>query len=97
MASKQETQQHAVSLKLPGFWTIHPRVWFQQTEAQFALRQINANNTKYFYVVAILDQDSAQKVSDVLEDPPSNHKQWRLVVEFAGGTASHFLIFLHFL
>ena len=95
MASKQETQQYAVSLKLPGFWTIHPRVWFQQTEAQFVLRQITADNMKYFYVVAALDQDFAQKVSDVLEYSPSNHIQWQFMVEFAGGTASHFLIFLH--
>ena len=68
MASEQETQQHAVSLKLPEFWTSHPRVWFQQTEAQFALRQVTAYNTKY-YVVAALDQDYAQRVIDLLEDP----------------------------
>ena len=74
MASEQETQQHAVSLKLPEFWTSHPRVWFQQTEAQFALRQVTADNTKYFYVVAALDQDSAQRVIDLLEDPPRDHK-----------------------
>ena len=40
MGSEQKTQQHAVVLKLPEFWTSHPWVWFQQTEAQFALRQI---------------------------------------------------------
>ena len=74
MASEQETQQHAVSLKLPEFWASHPRVWFQQTEAQFSLRQATADNTKYFYVVAALDQDSAQRVIDLLEDPPRYHK-----------------------
>ena len=74
MASEQETQQHAVSLKLPEFWTSHPRVWFLQTEAQFALRKVTADNTKYFYLVAALDQDSAQRVIDLLEDPPRDHK-----------------------
>ena len=74
MASEQEMQQHAVSLKLPEFWTSHPRVWFQQTEAQFALRQVTADNPKYFYVVAALDQDSAQRVIDLLEDSPRDHK-----------------------
>ena len=74
MASEQETQQHAVSLKLPEFWISHPRVWFQQTEAQFALRQVTADNTKYFYVVAALDQDPAQRVIDFLKDPPRDHK-----------------------
>ena len=71
MASEQETQQHAVSLKLPEFCTSHFRVWFQQTEAQFALMQVTADNTKYFYVVAALDQDSAQKVIDLLENSPT--------------------------
>ena len=74
MASEQETQQHAVTLKLSEFWTSHPKVRFQQTEAQFALRQVTADNTKYFYVVAALDQDSAQRVIDLLEDPPRDHK-----------------------
>ena len=74
MASEQETQQHVVTLKLPEFWTSYPRVWFQQTEAQFALRQVTADNTKYFYVVAALDQDSAQRVIDLLEDPPRDRK-----------------------
>ena len=67
MASEQEMQQHAVSLKSPEFWTSYPRVWFQQTEAQFALMQVTAGSTKYFYVVGALDQDSA-------EDPPRDHK-----------------------
>ena len=74
MASEQETQQHAISVKLPEFWTRHPRVWFQQTEAQFALRQFTADNTKYFYLVAALDQDSAQRVIGLLEDLPRDHK-----------------------
>ena len=74
MTSEQETQQHAVSLKLPEFCTSHTMVWFQQTEAQFSLRQVTADNTKYFYVVAALDQDSAQRVIDLLEDPPRDYK-----------------------
>ena len=74
MASEQEMQQHTVSLKLPEFWTSHPRVWFQQTEAQFALRQVTADHTTYFYVVAAVDQDSVQRVVDLLKDPPRDHK-----------------------
>ena len=48
-------QQNAVSLKLPAFWTSQPKVWFQQSEAQFAWRNITADDTKYYYVVAALD------------------------------------------
>ena len=69
-----QPQQNAVSLKLPGFWTKQPKVWFQQSEAQFALRQITADVTKYYYVVAALDQDSTQRVIDFLENPPAENK-----------------------
>ena len=42
---------NAVALKLPAFWVDHPRVWLQQAEAQFALKHITADVTKYYYVV----------------------------------------------
>lgn len=65
---------HAVSLKLPMFWPEHPRVWLQQAEAQFALRSITSDVTKYYYVVAALDQATALRVIDVLEEPPQLNK-----------------------
>ena len=65
---------HAVGLKLPVFWADHPRVWLQQAEAQFAVRNVTADNTKYHYVVAALDQAAALCVIDVLEDSPQHNK-----------------------
>ena len=65
---------HAVGLKLPVFWADHPRVWLQQAEAQFAVRNVTADNTKYHYVVAALDQATVLRVIDVLEDPPQHNK-----------------------
>ena len=65
---------HAVGLKLPVFWADHPRVWLQQAEAQFAVRNVTADNTKYHYVVAALDQATALRVIDVLEEPPQHNK-----------------------
>ena len=65
---------NAVALKLPAFWVDHPRVWLQQAEAQFALKNITADVTKYHYVVAALDQSIALRVIDVLEDPPQHGK-----------------------
>ena len=56
------------------FWADHPRVWLQQAEAQFAVRNVTADNTKYYYVVAALDQATALRVIDVLEDPPQHNK-----------------------
>ena len=65
---------HAVGLKLPVFWADHPRVWLQQAEAQFAVRNVTADNTKYQCVVAALDQATALRVTGVLEDPPQHNK-----------------------
>jgi len=45
------TDENAVTLKLAPFWTSQPHVWFQQTEVQFALKNITADSTKYYYVI----------------------------------------------
>lgn len=64
----------AVSLKLPTFWTERAAVWFLQAEAQFATRHITQDETKYYYVVAALDQDTATRVLDLLQAPPPADK-----------------------
>ena len=68
------TETNAVSLKLPTFWTSQPHVWFQQAEAQFTIRSITADQTKYAYIVAALDQDTASRLLDLLCQPPDEHK-----------------------
>ncbi|KFD47308.1 hypothetical protein M513_11818 [Trichuris suis] len=62
--------ENAVSLKLPTFCTSQSQVWFEQVEAQFNLRQISADTTKYYYVVSALDHDTACRVIDFLRHPP---------------------------
>ncbi|XP_059096799.1 uncharacterized protein LOC131891290 [Tigriopus californicus] len=70
MPSDSAQAVQAVSLKLPQFWSQQPRVWFTQTEAQFGLRGITSDDTKFNHVVAALDQDTALRVLDLLENPP---------------------------
>ncbi|KAJ8371613.1 hypothetical protein AAFF_G00306780 [Aldrovandia affinis] len=65
---------HAVALKLPEFWQEHAAVWFAQAEAQFALRGITQEDTKYFYVVAALNSSTASRVLSLLQDPPEDDK-----------------------
>lgn len=65
---------YAVSLKLPTFWTEQPIIWFTQTEAQFVLRNISVDSTKYYHVVAALDQSTAKRVITVLSNPPADGK-----------------------
>ena len=66
--------EHAVSLKLPPFWTTHPRSWFAQAEAQFVIRGIVTDDTKYYYILASLDQDTATRLLDLLDNPPEEGK-----------------------
>ena len=54
---------HAVSLKLPTFLTSRPEVWFQQVEAQFALRRITDSTTQYFYLLTALDPIVAERMA----------------------------------
>ena len=68
------TETNAVSIKLPTFWIAQPQVWFQQAEAQFTIRGITVDDTKYAYLVAALDQDTASCLLDILSHPPREHK-----------------------
>ena len=65
---------NTVSLKLPTFWPHNPRSWFIQAEAQFGIRNITADETKYWYVVASLDQDSSSRCICFLESAPKTEK-----------------------
>ena len=64
----------AVALKLPTFWTTCPLAWFTQTEAQFALRNLSSDDTRYFHVVAALDSQTATRALSVIASPPLTNK-----------------------
>jgi len=64
----------AVAMKLPIFWPDKAAVWFIQTEAQFLTRNVTTDDTKYAYTVAALDQDTAGRVLDILQNPPTTEK-----------------------
>lgn len=66
------------SFKLPAFWTQQPHVWFSQAEAQFFVRKIEADNVKYYLTVAALDQETATRILDLLNDPPVAEKYDKL-------------------
>ena len=52
----------AVSIKLPPFWTDDPVAWFQAIEAQFNLRAITSEDTKYWHVLGSIDKDVHKKL-----------------------------------
>lgn len=63
-----------VSVKLPTFWHQRAQTWFLQAEAQFALRQITGDDTKFYYVVSALDPDTSYRVEDLIKTPPITNK-----------------------
>lgn len=63
----------AVSLKLPTFWPEDPDIWFAHIESQFALRNITTEETRFHYVVSVLDRDTARRLRSVFTAPLSAH------------------------
>ena len=59
-----------VSIKLPVFWPTEPRAWFVQTDAQFTVKKITSDSTKYAHLVAALDKETTVRILDWLEAPP---------------------------
>ena len=65
---------YAATVKLPEFWQHDPAPWFQHIEAQFHLRGITVDDTKYYHVVAALDSSTTRRVMGLLRDPPAAGK-----------------------
>ncbi|XP_061888044.1 transmembrane protein 132C-like [Entelurus aequoreus] len=61
-------------IKLPEFWETSATAWFAQAEAQFALRGITEDDTKFYYVVSSLGSATATKVVNALTHPPERNK-----------------------
>ena len=76
-------------------------MWFTQAEAQFNLKGITADDTKYYYVLAALDQDTATRLLDLVSQLPDENKyQWLkdgLVDTFGLNLRDRASCLLHFL
>ena len=57
-------------MKLPTFWPDAAEVWFAQTDAQFAIRNISSSKTKFYHAVAVLPQEVASQILDLIRAPP---------------------------
>ena len=70
----------SVFLKLPQFWADGAKIWFQQTESQFLVCNISAEQTKYHHVV--LSSKVAVKLKNVFENVPEVD-QYHLLQNFS--------------
>ena len=71
--SKSQLGVSAVTVKLPEWWPDNARIWFVQAEAQFCLRKITDQQTKFWHVVSILDNATASRLEDILVNPPKEN------------------------
>ncbi|XP_078051743.1 uncharacterized protein LOC144477887, partial [Augochlora pura] len=71
----EETPQNsAVGVHSAKYWPEKPALWFAQLDAQFSLRGITSEETKYCHVVSQLDAKTAQEIEDILLAPPAERK-----------------------
>lgn len=64
----------SVAVKLPDFWRSDPTMWFAQAEAQFALAGVVRDHTKFYHIVAKVDQGIICHISDLVANPPEQDK-----------------------
>ena len=57
-----------VSMKLPTFWPDATEVCFAQADAQFLIGSIS---TKFYHAVAVLPQEVASQILDLIRAPPA--------------------------
>ena len=58
-------------MKLPTFWPDAAEVWFAQADAQFAIRNVRISKTKFYHGVAVLPQEVASQILDLIRAPPA--------------------------
>ena len=63
-----------VSLKIPSFWKIDPKVWFYQLECQFRVNRITSDQSKFDYVISSIDPEVLSHIYEVITDPPRENK-----------------------
>ena len=60
-----------VLMKLPVFWPDATKVWFAQADAQFVIRNVTVSKTKFYHTVAVLPQEVALQILDLICAPPA--------------------------
>ena len=64
----------SVAVKLPEFWKNDPAMWFAQAEAQLVLAGVTRDATKFYHIIAKVDQSVLCYISDLVANPPENDK-----------------------
>ncbi|XP_046976503.1 uncharacterized protein LOC124542620 [Vanessa cardui] len=79
--SQSKSRSDAECISLDASSCLQPALWFAQVEGQFALANITADATKFYYVTAQLDHVYAAEVKDINIAPPETNKYEKLKTE----------------
>ena len=60
-----------MAMKLPTFWPDAAEVWFAQADAKFAIKAITVSKTNFYHVVAVLSQNVAAHILNLIRAPPA--------------------------
>ena len=60
-----------ISMKLPTFWPGAAELWLTQADTQFGIRNITFSKTKFNQAVAVLPQEVASQILDLIPAPPA--------------------------
>ena len=83
----KEARIAVVSVKLPPFWPDKAVLWFTQAKAQFLLRNIMADKTKFAHVLTMMDSKTAEHAMDITEAPPNEDAYGTLKSRLTGAYA----------
>ena len=73
MAATNVVAMNTVAVKIPPFWPSNPKLWFAQVEAQFTVKNITSQGTKFTHVVAALSPQAATEVRDLIVTLPATN------------------------
>jgi hypothetical protein len=54
------------AVRLPLFWAEWPAMWFTEAKAQFTLAGISSENSKFSYIISLLDYQYTIEVEDII-------------------------------
>ena len=60
-----------ILMKLPAFWPDAAEIWFTQVDAQFTIRSITVSKSNFYQAVAVLPQEVASQILDLIYAPPA--------------------------
>ena len=74
-----------VSPKIPDFWPASVSLWVAQCKAQFRTANITSSQTKFDYAVQKLGESTANRLQDLILNPPATQPFEALVERLAAG------------